>query len=139
MTMALVDTNVLFALANPNDANHRRCFEAIRDLRAQLFVPVTVLPEVAYLLESRFGHHVMRAFMRQVSVANWDIVQLYDADIERAVELLDQYADSRLDFVDATMVAIAERLKIETVFTMDVRHFRMIRPLHISHFQLLPE
>ena len=139
MTMALVDTNVLFALATPNDANHQRCLEAIGDSRAQLFVPVTVLPEIAYLLDKRFGHHVMRAFIRQVHVTNWDVVQLYADDVARAVDLLDQYADSRLDFVDATMVAIAERLNIETIFTMDVRHFRLIRPRHVAHFQLLPE
>ncbi len=139
MKMALVDTNVLFALATPNDANHQRCYEAIRGSQARLLVPVTVLPEVAYLLDSRLGHQTMRAFMRQVYATKWEITQLYDVDIERAVSLLEQYADSRLDFVDATMVAIAERLKIETIFTMDLRHFRLIHPRHVSHFQLFPE
>ena len=59
-------------------------------------------------------------------------------DLSRAVKLLDEYADARLDFVDATIVAIAERLNIRRILTLDRRHFRIIRPHHCEAFELLP-
>ena len=55
-----------------------------------------------------------------------------------AAALLEQYADARLDFVDATLVAIAERLNIRRLLTLDQRHYRMIRPTHCPVFELLP-
>jgi hypothetical protein len=49
-----------------------------------------------------------------------------------------QYADSRLDFVDATVIAVAEDANISTILTLDRRDFRMVRPQHTSAFELLP-
>ncbi len=135
---AFIDTNVLFSLAAPNDADHERCLRAVSRWSARLIVPVTVLPELSYLLADRLGHHVMRAFLRQVHRTNWDIEQLTTADLQRAIALLDQHTDSELDFADATIVAMAERLNVQTIFTMDIRDFAMIRPNHVEYFTLLP-
>jgi predicted nucleic acid-binding protein len=41
-------------------------------------------------------------------------------------------------FVDAIIVAIAERLNITRVLTLDVRDFRMFSPRHCAAFELLP-
>ncbi len=60
------------------------------------------------------------------------------ADYTRAAEVIRQYADSRVDFVDAVIVAIAERLLISKILTLDQRHFRMFRPRHCASFELLP-
>ena len=43
-----------------------------------------------------------------------------------------------LGFVDATIVAIAERLKVRTLATTDRRHFAAIRPSHVERFTLVP-
>lgn len=39
-------------------------------------------------------------------------------------EILEQYADSQLDFTDAALVTIAERLNITRVHTLDRRDFQ---------------
>jgi predicted nucleic acid-binding protein len=80
----------------------------------------------------------MRAFIRQVQYPSWHIENLAVDDLYRSHQLLAQYSDARLDFVDATLVAIAERLQIDTVLTLDKRDFYMIRPLHIDYFTVLP-
>jgi predicted nucleic acid-binding protein len=41
-------------------------------------------------------------------------------------------------FVDATVVAIAERLKIQRILTTDCRDFSLVRPRHCKEFELLP-
>jgi uncharacterized protein len=50
-----------------------------------------------------------------------------------------QYASAKLDFVDCTIMAVAERLEIQHIATFDRRDFSIVRPAHIEHFILLPE
>lgn len=59
-------------------------------------------------------------------------------DLKRVVDILEEYADSCLDFVDASIVAISERLKCIQVLTLDQRDFSIIRPKHHTHFEILP-
>jgi hypothetical protein len=47
-----------------------------------------------------------------------------------------QYADLPMDLADATLVALAERLKIQTIFTID-RDFHIYRPLGLDHFTVI--
>jgi hypothetical protein len=137
--IALVDTSFLFALANPRDANHEACLETARQIEDRLVIPAMVLPEIAYLLDSRLGHGAMRRFVRQIAQPDWTLEMVTQDDMLRVRELLSQYADNRLDFVDATIVTVAERLNVRRILTLDRRHFRVIRPLHTSAFELLPQ
>jgi uncharacterized protein len=60
------------------------------------------------------------------------------ADFPRIVELMRQYADNGIGFVDASVVAVAERLNVRTVLTLDRRHFGAIRPRHCTALEILP-
>jgi uncharacterized protein len=51
---------------------------------------------------------------------------------------LAKYADSRIDFVDASVMAVAERYGITKILTLDRRDFRLLRPQHCQAFELLP-
>lgn len=53
--------------------------------------------------------------------------------------LMDQYSGFPLGAVDASVVALAERLETHLIVTVDHRHFRAIRPRHVEAFTLLPE
>ena len=44
-----------------------------------------------------------------------------------------------LGIVDAAVIAIAERLNLTEVATVDRKHFSIVRPGHVSAFRLLPE
>jgi uncharacterized protein len=48
------------------------------------------------------------------------------------------YADLGLGGTDASLVAIAERLNITTIATLDRRDFTVVRPRHVDAFTLLP-
>jgi len=45
---------------------------------------------------------------------------------------------SSIGTTDATIVAVAERLRIDAVATLD-SHFRAVRPKHVKGFRLLPD
>jgi len=59
-------------------------------------------------------------------------------DVSRSAELLQQYADARIDFVDTTVIAVAERLGAGTILTTDRRDFEIVRPKKVRSFELFP-
>ena len=59
-------------------------------------------------------------------------------DLSRVHQILESYADNQLDFTDAAIVAMAERLAITRVYTLDRRDFSIIRPKHCDYFEILP-
>lgn len=135
---AILDTSFLLAMTNSKDRNHARVLKVAQTITDPLILPVTVLPEVTYLIGSRLGHLAMRQFLKRLVTSDITLEGLSVTDLERATEILDTYADSRLDFVDSTIVAIAERLNVPRILTLDRRDFAIIRPLHLSHFEILP-
>ena len=44
----------------------------------------------------------------------------------------------QLGFVDASIVAISERLKAREFVTTDRRHFSAVKPAHLPGLQLVP-
>jgi uncharacterized protein len=43
-----------------------------------------------------------------------------------------------LGLADASVVAAAERLRVQRIFTLDERHFRAVQPRGWAHLILLP-
>lgn len=132
----LVDTGPLYALADADDAWHARVRDFLDGKGELLLVPVTVLPEVTYLLRGRLGPDVERRFVESLASAELTVEDLRLDDLERVAELLVAYPD--IGFVDATVVAMAERLRLGAILTTDRRHFAPIRPRHRPAFELLP-
>lgn len=135
---AILDTSFLFALTDQSDLNHQRVLAVAQGVTERLVLPVAVLPEICYLIASRLGHLAMRRFVSSVTPEAVQVESLTAEDLVRVHEILEQYADSQLDFTDAGIVAIAERLSITRVYTLDRRDFSMIRPRHCDYFELLP-
>lgn len=66
------------------------------------------------------------------------MVQLIMSDLDRMAELVEKYADFPLGLVDASVIAVAERLGADEIATLDRRHFSVVRPAHLQAFTLLP-
>lgn len=132
----LVDTGVVYALADRSDRWHDRSVEWLAATRDRLLIPVTVLPEITYLLHTRLGPRAERAFLGSVAAREVDVEGVRDRDVARALELLEQYP--AIGFVDASVVAMAERLKLSSIATTDRRHFASIAPKHVKAFELVP-
>lgn len=59
-------------------------------------------------------------------------------DRARVIDLIKRYADLGLGTVDASIVAIAERLAIDEIATLNRRDFAIVRPSHAPAFELIP-
>ncbi len=138
MEAVIADTGFVVALLNRRDSRHADV-TALYPQPVSILLPQTVLVEVAYLIGREAGIEIVVAFLQGLPQSRFILVELMVQDISRTAEILEQYADSRVDFVDATVMAIAERLGITTVFTLDRRDFRLFRPNHCDGFTLLPE
>jgi len=132
----LVDTGILYALADKSDAWHRKARTLLEGLHDTLLVPVTVLPEVAYLLHQRIGARAERAFVRSIAHRELAVEEIRHHDWRRIEELVGEYEE--IGLVDASLVAVAERLKLDTIATTDRRHFGAVRPRHAERFTLVP-
>ncbi|MCL4508631.1 MAG: PIN domain-containing protein [Chloroflexi bacterium] len=134
----LVDTSALYALADVKTVEHGRVRSYVQSSTDLLVLPVTVLPEAGYLISTHLGSHVAAALLRSVVSGEFRVEGLGHADLARCLELMEAYSDTPIGLVDASIVAIAERLHIGHVLTLDRRHFRMLRPRHVSAFTLAP-
>jgi predicted nucleic acid-binding protein len=101
-------------------------------------VPATVVPEAAWLIEDRLGPQAEARFLRFVTSDLIKIVDLGTVDYSRCIDLIVEYEDLGLGLVDASIVAIGERLDITQIATLNRRDFAVVRPRHIDAFDLLP-
>ncbi len=138
MNRCLVDTGILYALADRDDSWHARARDCIDRYRGRLLVASPVIPEVCYLLGSYLGQAAELKFVGALRKRELLVEHFTDTDLSRIEELLRVYDDANIGFVDAANIAIAERLNIAEVATTDRRHFSAVKPKHCEAFTLLP-
>jgi len=134
----LVDSGPIVADADRRDAAHGRVRGFLDQVDEPLLVPITVLPEVCHLLERQLGSRAEVAFVESLVRGELRVQPISVADLERAAQLMTHYLDLPLGFVDSTVIALAERLNITRIRTLDHRHFTVVRPRHTPAFELLP-
>ncbi|EXU66529.1 twitching motility protein PilT [Streptomyces sp. PRh5] len=136
--MLIVDTGPIVALLNRNDPDHKSCAELLESHDGELLITPYVLTETCYLLAKYVSPDAEINLIE--AVAAEDLVQVPTAreDLSRMAELMRQYRGFPLGVADASVVALAERLKAPSVATLDHRHFRAIKPLHVPALTLLP-
>lgn len=136
--MLPLDTNVIVAAADSDEPRHAACAELLRRRRRDLVIPTPVVVESCWFIEDRLGPGAEAKFLRSVISGDLRRVDLTDADWERALDLVEAYADLGLGLVDASVVAIAERAGASTIATLNHRDFTVVRPRHVGAFELLP-
>ncbi len=137
MTLIL-DTGPIVAALNAQDPDHERC-AALLAYNDDLLIPTPILVEVDYWLIKLGGTRVWADFVADIIRGAYRLAHPTDADLARAGELESTYHDLDLGLVDASIVALCERLDQTTVATLDRRHFSVVRPRHCSHLTLLPD
>jgi predicted nucleic acid-binding protein len=136
ISTAIVDSGPLVAAANTADPEHNVCLEVLRTPRLHLVIPALCVAEAAYLIQQRRGSSTEARFLR--GLEGFDVQAPVAQDWRRISELVQQYADFPLGGTDASVIALAERLRTEIVITLDHRHFGAVRPKHCERLRLLP-
>lgn len=58
---------------------------------------------------------------------------------DRIADLMHRYRDLPLGMADASLITLAERLRVDNIATLDHRHFLAVRPGHVPAFSLVPD
>lgn len=135
--IAIVDTGPLYATADEDEADHLRSFDVLSRMDLQLIIPTLVIAEAVHFIGARIGASAELAFIEGLS--DFTIESPTDDDWLRIIELVRQYQDFPLGTVDASVIALAERLNTDLIITLDQRQFRAVRPRHVDAFRLLPD
>jgi predicted nucleic acid-binding protein len=135
--IAIVDSGPLVASANSADPAHSACLAALQDPSLELVIPALCVAEAAYVIARRRGPDTEAAFLR--GLESFEVEAPLAREWRRIADLVERYRDFPLGGTDASIVALAERLKTEVLITLDRRHFSAVRPKHVQRFRLLPE
>ncbi|HLH20768.1 MAG TPA: PIN domain-containing protein [Bryobacteraceae bacterium] len=133
---ALIDTGAMLALLDSSDAWHRPCVEQFAALRLPLMTSEAVLTELFHLVgdNRRDMEHAWK-FVRSGAV---ELAAIADAELPAVHALMSRYSDRPMDFADATLVYLAGRESISTIFTVDRSDFETYRIGGKRRFRILP-
>jgi len=111
-----VDAGPLIALFDGDDRYHRRAVEFVRNARLQLITNLPVLTEAVFLL--RFSIEAQRDLLWWAQRA-LEVDQNTANDFPRIITLIEKHSDMPADFADASLIALAERLDLSRVASVD--------------------
>lgn len=121
-----------------DDSAHSVCAKLIAEAQGDTLVPCTVVEETAYMVGHWLGAEAEAALAKSIADGGLPVEHMSADDWARVGDLVLEYEDLKLGSVDASIVAVAERLSITRLLTLDNRHFGVVRPRHCEAFDLLP-
>jgi predicted nucleic acid-binding protein len=124
MQRILLDSGPMIALFDQSDQYHKASVEFIRHNRHELITTLASIAETLHLLD--FARHAQLDFMTWLNTGGITLENIQMRDFSRIQALLEQYADLPMDFADACLVFLAEKLNISTIATID-RDFDVYR------------
>jgi len=120
----VVDSGPLIALFDAGDDHHGRALRFVQRTRAKLMSSMAALTEAMYVLDhSLLAQRNLLAWVYKGGLA---LIEPESTDFERIAELMEKYADLPMDFTDAVVVTLCERLGIHHVASVD-HHFAIYR------------
>ena len=130
MPSIVVDAGPLIALFDRDDRHHLRPVEFIRNRPLRLITNLPVPTAATFLLRFSIAAQCDLLWWAHKSI---EIDRDTAADLLRIVALLEKYRDMPADFADTSLVALAERLKVSRVASVD-RDFAIYRLAAKRHF-----
>jgi len=122
----LVDTGPFVAYLDRTDPMHDRVAARVDGFTGQLVTTSAVVTEVMYFLADVSRGPV--AFAEFLVASGTRIsASMTPEDVLAAAELMAKYADTPMDFADATLVRLAGEIGVNDVLTLDRRGFSTYR------------
>lgn len=134
----LIDTGPIIAFLDSEDAAHDEVAACWAEFTGANVTTGAVITEVMHFVAG--VPNGPRLLADLLAHANW---RIYDAcqpaEVAAAAGLMTKYADTPMDFADATLVLLAGALDLRSVLTLDRRGFTTYRTKRDRSFQLVLE
>lgn len=137
MADILVDAGPLIALLSRTDKHHAACVGIFRELDCPFLTTLPVFTEAMYFLQVYGGWSGQGALWKLLLRGDLVFEHPTATDLARMDLLMRKYADLPMDFADSSLVAIAERLSLTRIFTLDRADFSTYRLLGRKPFTLI--
>jgi predicted nucleic acid-binding protein len=132
----LIDTGAILAFLDDRDRWHQACVEALGRLALPLATSAAILAELFHLLRGPHEFDAAWTFLRSGAVT---VLPIGDEDLPPLEALMVRYRDRPMDFADATLVHLARREGLSTIFTIDHDDFETYRIEGKKRFRIVPE
>jgi predicted nucleic acid-binding protein len=138
MTTWLLDTGPLIACLDAADPLHPKARTALEGFRGRLCTTGAVVTEAMHFVAAHpDGPAKLVEFLERSRADIWDCFT--PAVLRHATQLMRRYADTPMDFADATLVLLAGESGVRDILTFDLRGFRTFRTPHGRPFRLVLE
>lgn len=127
MIDTLIDAGPLLATINRKDNHHTESAALLRRLDCPFYTTFAVITEAMHLLGRHTGTRGQEALWRLILRGDLIVEHPTQRDLQRMAALMRRYADRPMDFADASLVAVAERLGLDRIVTLDRTDFSIYR------------
>jgi len=134
----LLDTSGLVAALFAGQNHHEECGQVLQEATPPRILSPFVLAEADYLIQKFGGIEAELLFLEEVARGVFKIPAFGLNEIREAREIVAKYHDLRIGLADASIVVLAGLYACRDVLTLDIRHFRALRPPGRRSFRILP-
>jgi len=122
----LLDTGPIVAYLDSTDPYHEVVAGRLEGFAGRLITSCAVVTEAMHFVaETPSGPQLLADFLASSGARIYDLAQ--PAELRDAVQLMARYADTPMDYADATLVLLADALAIGDILTLDWRGFSTYR------------
>jgi hypothetical protein len=122
----LVDTGPIVAYLDRHDAWHARVAAQLDGFKGELATTSAVITEAMHFVSvDAAGPRRLAEFVSRSRMSVYDLCRA--PELAEAAALMEKYADTPMDFPDATLLLLAEALDLRDVLTLDRRGFSVYR------------
>jgi uncharacterized protein len=132
----LIDTGPIVAILSETDEHHEACVQQLWAIRGPLLTCWPVITEVAWLL--RAHPSAVERFLSSFNGRPFQLLALTEAELPEIAAILAKYKSLGIQLADASLVHLANREGIGTIFTLDRRDFGVLRLARGRKFRLIP-
>jgi len=121
----LVDTGPLVAIIRENDSFHEVCRERLQEIQAPLLTCWPVITEAAWFL--RDDPVAIQELLLSFNTGFLEFLPMDETAISWIAAFCRKYRKLSPQLADASLVYLAERENLDTIFTLDRRDFSVYR------------
>jgi uncharacterized protein len=133
----VLDTSVVVALVVADEPDHEDVRRWISEVDDDLITTPLALAEIDHVVERRAGWVVLTRVWQDFDRGAYQVRWWADA-LQETLRIVRTEQRMNLGIVDASLVALAERLGTDRIATLDHRHFRTLTLRSGKHFTVLP-
>lgn len=121
MQKSILDTGPIVALFDRNDHYYRDIYDFMQDYYGKLYTTLPVVTEVLFLLD--FNIETQLDFIRWIEAGAVEFVDIKTNDLSYIRKMMEKYQNVPMDFADASLMLISEKLNFQEIISIDKDFF----------------